>query len=177
MQVETIPIPTPSLIEGALPRTDYADAYAVTVPGRVSPEVAAVAFFRSFPAWFTGLMYVRESLASLAGLKTARGMDVEAQLRNFTGRPGESIALFHVLDRSEEEILSGENDRHLDFRLSFFAQPRPEGTRLILATTVRFNGWPGRAYFLPVRPVHRLAVPVLLKRTARRLQEGREKTP
>ena len=174
MQVETIPIPTPSLIEGALPQTDYADAYAVTVPGRVAPEVAAVAFFRSIPVWFTGMMYLREMLASLAGLKTARGMDVEAQLSNFTGRPGQSIALFHVLDRSEEEILSGENDRHLDFRLSLFAQPLPNGTRIILATTVQFNGWLGRAYFLPVRPVHRLAVPVLLKRMARRLREGQE---
>lgn len=170
MKVYSLPLPPESLIADALDRVDYADTYGIRTNAVVKPETLPPLFFQVFPKWFTGLMYLREALAGIIGLKTAKGIDVRQQLLDFTGKEGESIALFHVMGRSEEEILTGENDRHLDFRLSFMARPRPDGTELILATTVQFNGWLGRAYFLPVRPIHRLIVPLLLKRMVRRLE-------
>ena len=119
---------------------------------------------------------MRDAIAKLIGLKTAAGIDVEKQLRDFTGQVGDSIALFHVKGRSETEILSGESDRHLDFCLSFFAIPKGTGTQLSLATTVQFNGWLGKVYFVPVGPIHRFIVPVILKRMAKDLMKEQQNT-
>jgi hypothetical protein len=35
----------------------------------------------------------------------------------------------------------------------------PEGTAVLATTLVEFHGLPGKAYFLPVKPVHRFLVP------------------
>ncbi len=170
MKSISIALPEPSLIGEALSRVDYLDVFAIDLKSR--PPVASLPplFFRSFPAWFVALLHIREAMAGVIGLKTAHGIDVKAQLADFRGEPGQSVALFHVLGRSEEEILTGEDDRHLDFRLSFFVLPREEGSRIALATTVQFKGWLGRLYFLPVRPIHRLIVPVMLRRMAKKLE-------
>jgi hypothetical protein len=172
MKAYSLSLPKGSLIESALDRVDYHDTFGIKTSARVSVEQLPPIFFKVFPRWFSGLMHLREALAGLIGLKTGKGIDISRQLETFSGSVGESIALFHILGRSEEEILSGENDRHLDFRLSFFARPQLRGTELVLATTVSFNGWLGRAYFLPVRPIHRLIVPIILKRIARHLEQS-----
>lgn len=110
-------------------------------------------------------MGLRELIAKWIGLKTATGMNIEAQLQNFSGQPGESIALFHVLGRTETEILSGEEDAHLDFRLSFFVYPEEEGVqKIVLSTVVQKHNWLGHLYFFFVKPFHRLIVPIILRR-------------
>ena len=175
MKAYLIEIPSESLINSAMERIDYQDAFAIDVPlaSDALPEKMPILFFKVFPSWFRGLMYLREFIARRIGLKTAHGMDVEQHLNNFTGEVGEAIALFKVMGKNETELLMGENDKHLDFRLSFFAIPKGQSTHMILATTVQFNGWLGKLYFLPVGPIHRLIVPIVLKRMARRfLKEG-----
>lgn len=177
MKPYTAPLPRPSLIAEALPSIDYTDTFGVVVPQTVAVTDLPPLFFRVFPNWFRALLYLREALARPLGLKTAKGLDVERQLREFDGEVGSGIALFHVLGRNEEEILTGENDRHLDFCLSFFARPHPSGTELLLSTTVQFNATLGRIYFTPVRPIHRLVVPLLLRRMARLLSKAHPLSP
>ncbi|MEL6865335.1 MAG: DUF2867 domain-containing protein [Bacteroidota bacterium] len=164
-------LPSDSLIEHQLSRNDYVDVFAIRVQTEepLGVDDLPPLFFEVFPTWFQVLMYIRERLAKLIGLKTAEGVDVAKQLEEFKGEPGQSIALFHVKDRSEREILTGEEDSHLDFCLSFFAIPKEKETEIILATTVQFNAWLGRLYFIPVKPFHRLIVPVVLRRMAKRL--------
>lgn len=165
-------IPEKSLIQTALPRIDYADVFAIETDRAVNMADLPILFFNSFPAWFMVLMGIREKLAKIIGLKTAAGMDVAKQMEDFKGEVGESIALFHVLGRTDEEILSGENDSHLNFRLSFFCLPKEGKKEISLATTVLFNNWIGRLYFLPVGPIHRLIVPILLKRMVEQLPDS-----
>ena len=150
---------------------DYQDAFGIQVPlsAAVSPEKLVLLFFESIPAWTRFLLGIRETLASLIGLKTAKDMDIAGQLSKFRGEVGQSIALFHVRDRTPTEILTGEQDKHLDFSLSFIGQTKPNHFEVILATTVIFKGWLGKVYFLPVKPIHRMLVPAMLRRMAEKL--------
>lgn len=173
MTTYTIPLFPNSLIFKAI-RVDYEDVFAIDIPSEkvIKPEDLVPLFFDVFPNWFKALMFLRETIAKLIGLKTAHGIDIKQQLANFKGEKGESIALFHVFDRSEHEILTGETDKHLDFRLSFFSKPKAENTyQVSLATTVQYNGRLGKLYFFFVKPFHRLIVPVVLKRIAKRLEK------
>ena len=165
------PLPPDSLIADALERIDYADNYGQLTSATVQLEQLPVLFFRVFPSWFTALMGLREIIARWVGLKTADGMDVRQQMRDFKGEVGESIALFHVLGRNSNEILFGEDDQHLNFRLSFIKETQGAQTCIQLATTVQYTGWMGRVYFFFVRPIHRLAVPLILRRMVRYLEQ------
>lgn len=171
MKVYRKTLPTDSLIAKALERIDYEDNFATIVRGSALPlEKLPKLFFKSFPKWFLALMLLREKIGAVIGLKTATGLDVPQQLQDFTGKVGESIALFHVMGRSEEELLTGENDSHLDFRLSFFVKPQGNESEISLSTTVQYNSWVGRLYFLPVKPIHNLVMPVILRRMAQRFE-------
>ncbi|MEM9822339.1 MAG: DUF2867 domain-containing protein [Bacteroidota bacterium] len=169
-------IPSDSLIANALERIDYQDVYGLQLPIQSEDLLVKMplAFFSTIPSWLRILFYIRESSAKWLGLKKAHEMDVLQQMENFRGEVGESIALFKVMGRSETEVLSGENDSHLDFRLSFFALPNAQGTELRLATTVQFNGTLGKLYFIPVGPIHRLITPYMLKRVGKALMESHE---
>ena len=127
-------------------------------------------FFTSFPWWVKALLGLREAGAALIGLKTANHRRTGEERAAFQGRVGDSVMLFDVLGRSTTEILFVQNDRHLDFRLSVFLEKSGTSYTAMLATSVRFNGRLGRAYFLPVRPVHRRIMPIALRRMIRTVQ-------
>ena len=190
MKVFQKPLPSNSLIISSLSRNDYVDVFAVRLKTMepIPIEKIPIIFFHAMPKWFGVLMKIRETIARWIGLKTAHGVNIEKQLGNFTGQVGQSIGLFHVIGRTANEILAGEDDSHLNFRISYLAdQPDCLGregaekekngynNEITIATTVQFNNWVGRIYFLPVKPIHRLIVPIILKRMARIIQNNQHK--
>ena len=84
-------------------------------------------------------------------------------------QPGAVIGLFRVLARSDTEIILGDDDRHLDFRVGILRQVNGDRTVVVVSTIVSFHNWLGRLYFMPVQRFHRLIVPALMRRAAARL--------
>ena len=171
MEVTECPLPNEYLISRSLPRIDYADVFQIVLADgpAVTPRDAMVTFFQSFPRSFVALLLLRERLAALAGLKTAGRRSYAEHLQEldaFRGEVGERIALFEVLDRSDTELMTGADDRHLDFRLSFVALP---GGAVQLATVVKINNALGKVYFGLVRPIHRYYMRHVMRNMARRL--------
>ena len=67
--------------------------------------------------------------------------------------------------RTDELIVSGADDRHLDFRAVFAVREDSDGgAELVLLTVVRRHNRLGRAYFALIRPFHRRIVPAILRR-------------
>ena len=100
---------------------DLIDAYSIALPERASndPETLARFVFSNLPPWALALMAVRDALVTGLGLKTAR------QLRPVTAQQQrERVGLFRIYTREASEIVLGEDDKHLDFRLS---EPRKFG--------------------------------------------------
>jgi hypothetical protein len=111
--------------------------------------------FRDPPAWVVGAMGLREALVGTVGI--ARG--------------GESS--FDTVARTDDEVLLGTDERHLDFRTSV----RREPDRVVLSTVVHLHDARGRAYFALVRLVHPVIVRAMLTRAAHRLsRRPRERT-
>jgi hypothetical protein len=159
-------LPDQTLIAVALTRVDYADNYTAGFDSArvLAPIDAARAFFRSFPPWVMFLLRIRNVIASLFRLKTGDGAAVEDDLARFTGERGQSVAGFEVFGSSPAELLMGADDRHLDFRLSFFLERSGDRYTISAATTVRFNGRSGRVYFFFVGPFHRIIMPAIIRR-------------
>jgi hypothetical protein len=112
-------------------------------------------------------MGLRDAIVARFGLKTA------AQLRSIKDPAAarERLDIFRIYTRSAHEIILGENDRHLDFRVSVLQQTRgtQEGRSryLILSTVVHCHNRLGRFYILAIAPFHRMVVRSSLRRAAR----------
>jgi len=149
-------IPENSAISNGFERVDYFDVYRVVKSTTLSAEEVTAKIFK-LPHWVIWLMKIRDSLVGIFGLKT------EKELRE--GQLGErQTTLFHPMKQNENEIVMGENDKHLNFRVSVLVDR--ENSFIYLTTIVHFHNFWGRAYFLPVKPFHKLIVKSLLKRQA-----------
>lgn len=167
--VHNAPIPPASLGARAFDRIDYADAYQIAMPDGATTDVDAFArcFLTATPRWSRILMGVRERAARLIGLKRITdGSHRDPAAMTF--QPGTRAGIFRVFARSADEILVGEDDRHLDFRVSLLVREEAGCQWGIVTTVVRYHGWTGRAYFTPVRLFHRWIVRAMLRETATR---------
>jgi hypothetical protein len=134
---------------------DLLDSYAVDLAPVMSrdPKTLALALFDRPPMWLRGLLRLRDRLVAPLGLKTTTAIG-----RAGAGDGRDRVGFFPVLRRSEDEIILGEDDRHLDFRASILVQSHAGARRLVVTTAVRCHNRLGRAYIGVIRPFHVLVV-------------------
>lgn len=170
--IESADLPSASRLSSFYGRADFADAYSVELPQAASGDAEALArrVFEQQPEWIAMLLGIRDRLVQPFGLKRA------ADLRS---GEGERISIFRVFERHLDEIILGEDDRHLDFRVSVLVQPasgsRPR--RLIVTTLVFYNRLLGRVYIALIAPFHRLVVRTSLDRAQKRGWPGNSDHP
>jgi Protein of unknown function (DUF2867) len=143
-------------------KADLLDSFAVHVPVGLDRGIRdmAEAVLGRPELWVKALLFVRDWAVSLLGLQTS------ANLRD-ASRAGDHIDLFPVLFADDTELVVGEDDRHLDFRISLFVQEVADGGRQLVATTaVRCHNRVGHAYLAAIRPFHRLVIRSRLRRAA-----------
>lgn len=180
--IRTVAIPRDSLVARAFVRVDYADAYETALPDELTVDVDAFArrFLAAAPRWARQLMAIRERAVRFVGLKriTARRQPNPAAMMF---QPGAVAGIFRVFAHTADEILVGEDDRHLDFRVSFLLRTEPSGRVAVVTTVVQYHNRLGRAYFAPVRLFHRRIVRAMLRETtdrfAREERRPRERVP
>ncbi|OAI52774.1 hypothetical protein AYO46_04680 [Betaproteobacteria bacterium SCGC AG-212-J23] len=166
-RVTPVSLPPESRIAKAYASTNLADAYSIELPPGASanPELLARFIFSHQAPWISSLIAVRDAIVGRFGLKTAKQL-TSLGPDSKTGRLG----IFKIYDASPTEIVLGEDDKHLDFRLSVLCsnQPSPEGKRrLTLSTVVHCHNRLGRLYILFIAPFHRLVVQSSLRSAAR----------
>lgn len=149
--------PAESAIADWFPGADLVDAYAITLPDGASHDIDALAreALEHPPAWFRALLRLRDAVVSMGGVKSSRRIRQEAESEGLA-----TVAFFPVLSRSQRELVLGEDDRHLDFRVTILVKVASDGeTReLVMTTAVRCHNLAGRFYLMTIAPFHRLVV-------------------
>lgn len=153
--VMPVPVPPASRLLGSFQRVDFADAYQVRLaqPG-LSAQACCQAVLGHSPAWVDALMRLRGLFAKAAGLK-------HSNLRD-----GQQQGLFKVQHQDAQEILLGEDDRHLNFRISVLRSDAAGHPVVIVSTAVQTHNALGRAYLRAVLPFHRVISRSMLQRAA-----------
>jgi hypothetical protein len=158
---------------------DFIDSYQGEIAdpkNQLQATAVGKAFFSSAPNWVSQLFEFRNKIVAVFGLKTANKMsNREALLSTFKCEVGEQLGLFKVFNSNENEVILGENDKHLDFRISLFLEPIEEDAfkkTITISTTVIFHNKFGKIYFLPVKPFHKRIVPVMLKGIIKHLEQS-----
>ncbi len=169
-------LPSNSLLQAAK-EFKHIDSYRVAFTDR-NKEIDIVQigrlFFSAAPGWVSTLFAWRNRIVKLLGLKIPDTIKNRKELiETFTGTPGEQIGLFRVLEKSAQELILGEDDKHLDFRVSLLVEDLHVGTaerQLTISTSIHFNNWLGKLYFIPVQPFHRLIVRSMLKQIGSKIK-------
>ncbi len=161
-------VPEDSLLRRQTASVDYQDCFAANIPTNhpVSITATGLAFSTGTPAWIRKMLKLRDRIVGRFGLKTAKKLAVTS---SGTLNCGDQLGIFKVLDKNEKELILGENDKHLDFRVSLYLQQQPAQQQLLCTTTVHYNNRWGRIYFFFVKPFHRLIVPAMMKSTISQL--------
>lgn len=170
MKVTKSNLPHNSVLNDTQIQYDYVDSFEgelIDADNKYTSLDIGKAFFKSSPQWVSKLFSLRNRIVSIFGLKTAgANKSADEVLKNFKCEKGEQLGLFKVYVRTENEVILGEDDKHLDFKVSLFLQPDNEAEnkkKLTVSTIVVFHNWFGRLYFMPVRFFHKLIVPAMLK--------------
>lgn len=121
------------------------------------------------PAWVNHCMALRNRVVEKLGLKNLGGLstfDAEKPAQAYL--PGERVGIFTLFEQSFDEVLLGDKDKHLDVTLSVHRQQRsPDEVWVTVTTVVRVHNALGRLYMWPVKPMHKLIAPAVLRAVAR----------
>jgi hypothetical protein len=155
-----VALPAQSAIVRVYPSVQLADAYAIRLPPGAlqDPEVLARFMFANQPAWVDILMRIRDAIVARLGLKTGKQL---ATLE--PGARTQRVGIFRIYSKNATEIVVGEDDKHLDFRVSLLCVD----AQLTVSTVVHCHNRLGRTYLRLIAPFHRLVVQESLRRAAR----------
>ncbi|WP_284463678.1 DUF2867 domain-containing protein [Chryseobacterium sp.] len=179
MNIKKIELPEKSVLSKEKENFDYIDSFEgkLTDTGRrIDITEVGKAFFTSGPKWGKKMFAFRNKVVSLFGLKTGTEAASVKASDDFTCEIGERIGLFKIFGKTNNEIILGEDDKHLDFRVSLLFDKdkgQKDADFLTISTTVKYHNWLGILYFLPVRPFHQLIVPAMLKNMIDQLENGK----
>jgi hypothetical protein len=156
-----VAIPNQSRVLQLYSNTYLADAYETPLPeGAIhDPQALARFIFGNQPSWVSKLMRMRDLIAARFGLKTAKRLRKSADRR---------IGIFRIYETHPTEIILGEDDAHLDFRVSVLVRSKPlagNGANfVVVSTVVHCHNLLGRSYIFFIAPFHRLVVKAGLRR-------------
>lgn len=147
-------IPEKSTITNGFGSIDYYDSYQIKKESNENAEEISKEIMQ-LPGWVNVLFSIRNRVVGLFGLKTDRDTT-------------ETKTFFKLIENREDEIVMGEDDKHLNFRASIMKDE--SAGSIYLTTVVHYNNVWGRIYFLPVKPFHKIIMKTLLKKYLKRVK-------
>jgi hypothetical protein len=158
--VREVPVDKDWLVSGQLDRIDFSDAFSIDYDPALpnDPQWWIDQVFSHPPKPVSAMLAIRNAAMAPFGLKHSKADPLD-------GKPAQ---LFETFDANEHEVVMGTDDKHLNFRANILTGREGERCTLTMATVVRFNNRFGRAYFIPVKPIHaRVVVPMTLRHAVR----------
>jgi hypothetical protein len=126
-----------------------------------------LALFAHHPLWARRLLALRDRIVVPLGLRPALAAQVGNDVPRSAYVVGEKIARFTLFGQNDTEIVTGGNDKHLDFRVSVQKSIDGGASRVMLTTAVMPHNFFGRAYLRIILPFHRFGVRMLLSNAAK----------
>src|SRR5438132_5231445 len=167
IKAHAVPVPSDSALAPLYVGADLLDAFAILLPAGASDDVEVLARigFERQAGWIRALTWVRDAVMATVGVKSSRAIGAAAAAR------GPVIGYFPLLSRSAGELVVGEDDRHLDFRVAILLRTGAAGGRaLVVVTVVHCHNQLGRTYLAVIAPFHRVIAGARLEQAARAME-------
>ncbi len=144
----------------------FSDSWSVVA---AEPGLTALGQFikamRATPKWIDRCMQVRNRVVQWVGLKDLGGMaQFSLEKPEADYQVGERLGIFTLLEITPDEVLMGDNDKHLKVVLSVSRAEQPSGEVVVnMTTVVHLHNFLGKLYMLPVAPAHKLIAPAVAR--------------
>ena len=157
--------PVESQLHRSLDQAFYSDAFETDlVDASLTPVEIATRALSSTPGWVEGLVELRDRIVSLFRLKQVGRLKLAGGGRS-SSEPeiGDAFSIFRVVFVGSSELVLGIDDTHLDVRMSFLKRLTDSRASYVVSSWVKTHNVLGRVYMLPVAPVHRLLVNLMMR--------------
>jgi hypothetical protein len=172
--VTPIPIPPATRISSEIAGSNFHDCYLMPLAhgGRSALDIYLKTVARS-PRWVESLMALRNRIVGLFGLKNLGHMGSLPPLREASAyKVGDRIGIFTLHSATDDEVILGDSDKHLDVKVSLCKVMHDECESVAVTTVVHIHNLLGRVYMLFVAPMHRLIAPAVMERGAEACRHG-----
>jgi hypothetical protein len=160
-------IPAGSQLEpGFLARAYFRECYRTSI-ARPTDDVVDLFFavFGDHPLWMKLMLAARNRLALWGGLAAPQPMDIFNVTRKSSYAVGDVIGVWPIYAMTENELIAGRDNKHLDFRVSIIKDAVDQtGAVVFVSTICVIHNWFGKAYLQVVLPFHRLGLRTLIAR-------------
>jgi hypothetical protein len=130
------------------------------------PELGIVdvyaAIFGHTPLTMKLLLIVRNAIVGIFGLKGPTAAEVMHTVIKRPSAVGDNIGRWRVFFIGEDEIIAGDNDKHLDFRVSVLRVRGGRAADVVVTTICDVHNFFGKFYLFFIVPYHRHAVRTLM---------------
>jgi hypothetical protein len=104
----------------------------------------------------------KRSRLSLAGLDAPTASEILHVEIKDCYVVGEKIGVWPICSLSENEVVAGRNNKHMDLRLSVLKVPDGDRTTVVVSTICTVHNLSGKLYLFFVVPLHRYGVRKLM---------------
>lgn len=158
-------VPEGSALYALLAKADFYDAYSARLTETaLTPVEIYIRAARSTPRWVSTLMSVRNWVVGLFGLKDVGRLSGSIDKPASQYIVGDRLGIFRIFAKTDNELLLGINDRHLDVRVSVFKFQGTVPQSYVVSTLVKVHNWLGHFYMAPVGRIHPMVVRALMRR-------------
>ncbi|HEY8102231.1 MAG TPA: DUF2867 domain-containing protein [Burkholderiaceae bacterium] len=160
MKVVKCDIPSTSVLDRRLIETAYfKDSYRTYL---THPHASIVdiflAIFAHHPMWMKIPLILRNGIVPLFGIAAPSAAEIiNFEIKN-NYSVGDKIGVWPILSMTENEIVAGRDNKHLDFRLSILKVTDGEATSVVVSTICMVNNRFGKVYLFFVVPFHKWGV-------------------
>jgi hypothetical protein len=120
--------------------------------------------FAHHPMWMKAALIVRNRIAALCGLEAPTTSEiVNVEVKN-SYRVGDKIGVWPIFALTENELVAGRDNKHLDFRVSVLKQLHGETASVVVSTLCTVHNVSGKIYLFFIVPFHKWGVRLLMSR-------------
>ncbi|WP_320033815.1 DUF2867 domain-containing protein [Halarcobacter sp.] len=142
------------IIKNYLSKIDYSDTFSTQIKEEKNIEELYLKLVSKKSKLVVVLMSIRNKIVSFFKIKS-----VESTNQENTISVGKKVGLFTIYEISDNYIVSGEKDKHLDFCIVL----KKENKKIYLSTYVKYNNFFGKVYMNIIKSLHKILVKKSLK--------------
>ncbi len=164
--ITVIRVPPATRISSEVVGSYFHDCYLMplTHEGRSALEIFLGTVARS-PRWVEFLLGLRNRIVAPFGLKNVGHLGSLPPLKPAAEyKIGDQVGIFKLLSVTDDEVILGETDKHLDVKVSLCKVMREGREFVTMTTVVHIHNLLGRIYMAVITPMHRIIAPAVMKR-------------
>ncbi len=123
--------------------------------------------FGHHPAWVKTILLARNRLAAACGLDVPEASDIKNPTLKSSYHVGDVIGPWPIFSLTDDELVAGRNNKHLDFRLSLLREERDGQAHVIVSTLCDVHNLAGKIYLFFIIPFHKWGVKFIMARAVR----------